>query len=143
MTSTTQPELAAKGASHINSVISVDSDKPKYAPGQIIRLFGNASYLDGTTIETIITLETKKTHNIKPEFWFWLFNFIYTEASANESNSFHSRVGSKNGSFSDTVWNLGSGKYNVNASASVNGIPLTDWTLISCSRGMRFLLIHQ
>jgi hypothetical protein len=119
----------AKQGSQVNQTLSVNSDKPKYAPGQIIRLFGNASDLDGTSIETIVKLETKKTHNIKPEFPLWPFNFIYTKASANESVPLHKVVvGSKNGSFSDTVWNLGSGKYMISANASVNGANLTDWT---------------
>ena len=57
------------------------------------------------------------------------FTFEFTYEKTNESNPLHRAfLLSKNGSYGDTIMNLGSGKYIITANASLNGANLTDWT---------------
>jgi hypothetical protein len=108
-------------------VVSVNTDKLKYAPGQVIRVLGNVSNENGTTTDTNVLLETRKTHNISPKNPLWPFDFTYV-AENNPSLLHRAFLLTKNGSYSDPIMNLGSGKYNVTANASLNGDNLTDWT---------------
>ncbi len=113
-------------------VISVNTDKPKYSPGQLVRIIGNVTGVDGMVFDTNVILETKKTHDIVPNsnsglVDLWPFDYSYVEVK--DSKPLHRAVLlPKNGTYTDPVVNLGSGKYNVSALASFNGTIFSDWT---------------
>lgn len=130
---------------HNKPVVSVNTDKPKYVPGQFIRVIGNVSDENGMTTDTNVQLETRKTHDSIGQF-LWPFNFNYVETKNKNNTSILHRAFllTKNGTYSDLIMNLGSGKYNVTANASLNGDILTDWTtfeVIDWNTSIIFLML--
>ena len=83
-------------------------------------------------LDTNVILETKKTHDIVPNSNSWLVDlwpFDYSYVEVKDSKPLHRAVLlPKNGTSTDPVVNLGSGKYNVSALASFNGTIFSDWT---------------
>lgn len=117
-------------------VISVNTDKPKYSPGQLVRIVGNVSGVDGMAVYTNVILEARKTHDIVPNSdSLWPFDYSYVEVK--DSKPLHRAVLlPRNGTYTDPVVNLGSGKYNVSALASLNGTIISDWTTLEVTDWM-------
>lgn len=124
----TQFEVASEPAS--SPIVSINTNQPKYALGQIVRVFGNISDGTGQNLKPVnLDLETIQTDSVVLLWGFipWPPGDPLNKTS--KTTTIHEAfLLTENGTYTDTITNLKPGKYKVFVNASIGGKNATDWT---------------